>query len=185
MENQQSVLDVYKAYLEELARTNSSDLFSNGGKEHASILMSVLFNSAQKIVRMYCNGFKPDLIRTEPYWSTLNKFLEDKNKILLVLVETKDFLNAEPLQLLKKIKSLRQNRETIIVKLIQAKDKDAISSHFDSEHCNFSVFDDNKFRFEYDPEDFKAIGSFNRKEICDKLIPLFDNAFSSSQSIIV
>ena len=44
----------YKKYLNELALANSDEMFSNGGIEYASILMSVLLNHTNDIARIYC-----------------------------------------------------------------------------------------------------------------------------------
>ena len=52
-EGQDDYLDAYKKYLEELANNQSSALFANAGKEHASILMSLLFNHTVSDVRIF------------------------------------------------------------------------------------------------------------------------------------
>ncbi len=183
--NSDSILVAYKKFLEDLARNNSTDLFTNGGKEYASILMSVLYHFTQNEVRLFCSGFGPSLIKTEPYWSALIDFLNDKNKTLKVLVETDEYKNGEPMTHLKKVKETRENKGSIIVKQISNEDKKLISEKVGSEHCNFAVFDDNKFRFEHAPEDYKAYGSFNRPVECAFLMNVFDAAFNNSQKVLV
>lgn len=176
------ILDKYKKYLDNLAQTNSSELFSNGGKEYASILMSVLLEHTQYEARIFCEGFKPDLISTEPYFSALKKYLEDKNKKLKVLIETKDYIDEEPFKLLKKTRKERCD-ESISFKCIKEDDKKNISETLNNSHCNFAIFDSNKFRLEYDPSTYKAFGSFNHSENCKILIDLFDTAFENASSI--
>lgn len=183
-EGKDDYLDAYKKYLEELANNQSSALFANAGKEHASILMSLLFNHTDSDVRIFCVGFRPLLIRTMPYWGSLKKYLKDNGKSLKVLVETDKFLNDEPLQLLKKVKEERADN-SIIVKLITKEDQKLINEKVEGEDCNFAIFDNNKFRFEYDPVGFKAYGSFNRPENCRYLIDIFDAAFKNSNTILV
>ena len=46
-------LQRYHDFLESLASSNSSKTFSNGGIEHAAILMSVLFRNTKKEARVY------------------------------------------------------------------------------------------------------------------------------------
>ncbi len=183
-EGKDDYLDAYKKYLEELANNQSSALFANAGKEHASILMSLLFNHTVSDVRIFCVGFRPLLIRTMPYWRSLNNYLKDNGKSLKVLVETDDFLNDEPLQLLKKVKKKRAD-DSIVVKQITKVDQMLINEKVEGNHCNFAIFDNNKFRFEYDPDGFKAYGSFNRPENCRYLIDIFDTAFNNSNTVLV
>ena len=183
-------LQNYKDFLEDLASNQSSNVFSNGGIEYASILMSVLFNNTKKIARVYSHGFKPELITTEPYWSSLKNYIANPYHTLYVLVQTNEYVNAEPLMLLKKAQQERKRRiesdekdnivnkkyGDIIVKMISEESKDRIIEKY-GEECNFAVFDDNKFRYEYDPRQFKAYGSFNQPDNCQKLKDFFDEIF--------
>ena len=172
-------LEEYRRYLEGLAESDSTDMFSNGGIKHASILMSVLFQGT-KNARIYCEGFKPNLIKTDPYWTALNQYLlEDANNRLDVLVESDEYKDEKPLQILKEAMDRRHN-DTIHVKKISKAGKELIADRFGNGHCNFAVFDDKKFRFEYDPENYRAFGSFNQPDKCEILTELFDNAFADS-----
>lgn len=172
-------LEEYRRYLEALAENNSTDMFSNGGIKHASILMSVLFQGTKK-AQIYCEGFKPMLIGTDPYWTALNKYLlEDSANELDVLVESDNYIEEKPLQTLKEAIE-RRNNETIRVKKISAAGKQLITNRFGKGHCNFAVFDDKKFRFEYDPYNYKAFGSFNQPDKCEILAKLFNEAFDLS-----
>ncbi len=177
----------YRDFLEDLAWNESSDIFSNGGIDYASILMSVLFQHTEKEARIYSIGFRPDLITSDPYWPALKTWLSDPKHELKVLVETDAFLHEEPLQLLQQIKVERNKHginSTIIVKQISNDSRTDIIQKY-GEPCNFAIFDNNKFRYEYDPEHFKAYGSFNQPENCRVLIDDFDNAFDASNAILI
>ena len=161
-------------------------MFSNGGIEYASILMSVLLNHTNDIARIYCQGFKSELITTQPYWTELKKYLEKPHHKLFVMVQNSDHVNEPPLQLLHKIKQERiKNGQdgTIEMRMITTKGKEMITREY-GEDCNFAVFDNNKFRYEYDPENFRAHGSFNQPETCEKFITLFDNAFHTATPLL-
>lgn len=178
----------YQDFLEKLAWDNSDITFSNGGIEHATVLMSVLFQNTKKIARIYCIGFRPILITRSPYWESLNRFLEDPNHIIHVLVEDDNFLYEKPLQLLKEKKEERKKiglGDTIIVKAINDECKQHILETFDDKHCNFAIFDDDKYRYEYDPENFRAYGSFNQPDNCNILKNEFKAAFDLATRVLV
>lgn len=173
----------YTEYIKGLAKEKSPQLFTNGGIKYASELMAVLFDNTNKEARIFCQGFKPELITTSPYWDALNNYLKDKSKVLKVLVETDEYAQEEPLKLLKAEKEERGN-ETIQVRVASADTIKAIYGKFSGNPCNFSIFDDNKFRFENEPDGYKAFGSFNRKDYASVLITIFDEAFNKSEDLI-
>jgi hypothetical protein len=172
----------YTDYIEELAKNKSPQLFTNGGIEYASQLMAVLFGNTNEEARIFCQGFKPDLITTQPYWNALQEYLENRNKVLKVLVETDEYVLSEPLQLLKTEKDKRGD-DTIQVKLATKETTKEIYDKFNGNPCNFAIFDDNKFRFENEPDGYKAFGSFNRKDYAGVLIAIFDEAFNKSADL--
>lgn len=177
-EDKRQELEEYRRYLERLAESKSTDMFSNGGKEHASILMSVLLKDTKRAL-IYAMGFRPDLIKTDPYWGELENYLRNPSNELFVLVETPDYMNAEPLKRLHEVMNLRQDK-TVQVRKISPEGRQIIEDRFGKDKCNFAVFNDNKFRFEYDPDKFKAFGSFNQPENCEILSNLFFDAFNAS-----
>lgn len=177
------ILEKYREYLKDLAEKKSNETFTNAGKEHASILMSILFQYTNNEVRIFSEGFKPELIMTQPYWNTLNDFLKRDNNKLSIMVETNQYINDAPLSLIRKTKDRRKNN-TIEVRLIQENDKKNIFNQLNTEHCNFAIFDNDKFRLEYIPEQYLAIGSFNQPENCQKLMILFDVAFANAKKLI-
>lgn len=184
---EQLKLQKYHDFLERLACDNSSRTFSNGGIEHAAILMSVLFRNTKNEARVYCIGFRPNLITRPPYWESLNRYLDDPNHILKVLVETDEYVNELPIELLRRKKEEREREgkgETIIVKKINEDSQKRISALFGDDHCNFAIFDNEKYRYEYDPENFKAYGSFNQPDNCEILTEEFESAFSVSTVLV-
>ena len=175
-------LNRYTEYIKGLAKANSPQLFTNGGIEYASQLMAVLFENTNEEARIFCQGFKPELITTEPYWGALKEYLKDEKKVIKVLVETDEYVQKDPLQLLKAEK-IKRGDETIQVKVAS---KDTIKEIYDKlsgNPCNFAIFDDNKFRFENEPDGYKAFGSFNRKDYAGVLITIFDEAFNKSADL--
>ena len=180
-------LKKYHDFLESLACTNSGRTFSNGGIEHAAILMSVLFQNTQDIARVYSIGFRPELITRLPYWESLNRFLDDPNHVLKVLVESDKYVDDLPIRLLRKKKEARSREgkdDTISVRKINEECRKRISDVFGDEHCNFAIFDKEKYRYEYDPENFRAYGSFNQPDNCNILKNEFEHAFEDAEVLV-
>lgn len=181
-EKKEQLLKRYVEYIERLAREKSSEIFTNGGIEYASELMAVLFRNTEKEARIFCQGFKPELITTQPYWDALQTYLSDKKKTLKVLVESGDYIQERPIQLLRE-KMEDRDDDTIQLRIVSAEDRQKIYDGLDGTPCNFAIFDDNKFRFEYEPKGYRAFGSFNHPANAGVLIKLFDEAFAKSNNL--
>ena len=179
---EEALLKRYIDYLDSLLDKDSREIFTNGGKEFASELMSRLFDNCENEARIYCQGFRKDLICEEPYWTSLQNYLNDPKKKLKVLVESSDHLNEDPIRLLFSTQKER-NDDSIELRKINAGDKRHIEQTLDDNDCNFAVFDDKMFRFEYDPNGFKAFGSFNSPDRCRILTNLFDMVFKRAEII--
>lgn len=182
-ENKEDFLNRYKTYINELAKSNSEQLFTNGGIEYASVLMAVLFENTKKDARIFCQGFKPTLITKDPYWKALKDYLNKDGNTLKVLVETDEFSKEQPLQLLKEEKYKRGDN-SIQVRVASKETIESIYAKLSGNPCNFAVFDHDKFRFESEPDGYKAFGSFNRKNYASALISIFDDAFNKSKELI-
>lgn len=114
------ILNKYQEYLEDLAEKRSDEIFSNAGKSHASILMAILFKNTKKKACIFCEGFKADLIHTEPYFSALEDYLKDEKNELSILVESDNYVDEEPVRLLKEYNG---KGASISLKKIQEADK--------------------------------------------------------------
>lgn len=178
MPQSQEILTNYRKYLEGLVKSNSSERFSNGGIDFAPILMSVLFDNTRNTARIYAQGFRPELITRPEYWASLTNFL-NQYKTIQVLVETPEYRNEAPIRALEDASMRNPN---IGVRLITDEDRRNFEETLGG-HINFAVFDKEKFRIEYDPNDFKAFGSFNDPETSGTLISLFDTAYANGENV--
>lgn len=166
-------LKEYREYLERLAESNSTDMFSNGGIKHASILLSIFFQNTNSAARVYCSqGFKSELV-----WYGLKDYLNDPKHKLFVLIENQDCFKDE---LFTIIEEKKDKNDAIQVRQISEDGKKLIADRLGKATCSFAVFDDDKFRFEYDPKNLKSFGSFYQPDKCEILIKLFDSAFALS-----
>jgi len=182
-------LQEYQKFLESLIKSKETSIFTNGGIDHASVLMSVLFNYTQTKVRMYCRGLYPELTARPRYLDSFKKLLESDKIAIQLLVDDYDNIDKPAFKALidawRERTNKNKNDKSIEFKCIQDTDRKNICDELSLDPCNFAVFDDNMFRVEISPEEFKAFGSFNDTEISKKLINLFDTAFENAQKILV
>ncbi len=98
------------------------------------------------------------------------------------MVETKEAVDQEPIRMLKA--AYQSSPDRVSLKLITPEDRKELIAQLGGGHRNFAVFDNEKYRMEYDPDDFKAFGSFNDIETCSRLTSLFDGAFEKATSLM-
>lgn len=178
-----SQLKEYEVFLDNLATTKSPEIFTNGGIQHASILMSKLLQYTNTEACFFSEGFKPELIMN--YYESLKSYLES-GKQIKVLLEKNDYVNDDPFQLLVEFANKRKENgdvSSIQCRLI-TKESRAFLENLNSSHYNFSVFDNDKFRLEFDPENYRAMGSFNDEIRVLNLKNIFYKAFEASEPLI-
>lgn len=165
----------YREYLEELARDKSSKMFSNGGMEHAVVLYSVLLKHTKMKARFFCEGGMSVIWQHPVFRSALVDALR-KDDEFRVYILRRHRTDVSP-----DFSWLPEHlREKIEVRTVTESGLERINEHFHTTSCNFSVFDNEKFRFEYDVENYKAYGSFNEASVGESMISLFDDCFNAA-----
>ena len=206
-------IDDYKLGVEFAAEYKYGNIIPNGGLPYAAILMGVMFEHCRGMARIYCQGFKPDLVCELPFWTEFCAYLKNPKNRLYALVDSTEWINERPMRLLKQVKEERSTIEqvikykhrkegkgnkkkirkvediiipdsSIIVKQIHPESAKMIAKRY-GESIHFSVFDNEKFRYEYDSENYKAYGSFNQPDNCKYLIETFDQVFNDPASKII
>lgn len=160
----------YREYLDKLADSNSSEMFSNGGMEHAVILYSVLMSKASKICRFYCEGCNSEIWKDGGFRYAMIDALS-RNSDMQVKILTRQ--NTAP-----DFSWIPQNLRDK-VSLVAASDmsNSEIKKVYRDCECNFSMFDNMMFRYEYDINAYKAFGSFNNPLVTSQMIELFDKCY--------
>lgn len=159
----------YREYLLSLAQTHSSDIISNGGKDHAIVLYSVLLDNSQKDVRIFCQSGSSAVWKAPEFVEAMTRFLKRDNTSLKVLTSEKPTLD-----------SVFNELENVEIRHISPDAQQKIKNHFKNSKCNFAIFDADKYRYEYDFEHFKAYCSFNAPDVVKTMTDLFDSSFSAS-----
>lgn len=162
----------YREYLEKLASQKSKKMFSNGGKDHAVVLYSVLLQHTSLKARFFCEGGMSEIWQHPVFKKALVDALrkEDFEVCVLTRLHTTPNFSWLPDDLKKKI-TIKVASEANILK---------INEHFQTDSCNFSVFDKDMFRFEYDVMNYKAYGSFNEESVGNSMVSLFDECFDAA-----
>ena len=205
-------IDDYKLGVEFAAEYKYENIIPNGGLPYAAILMGVMFKHCRGMARIYCHGFKPELVCELPFWTEFCDYIRNPKNCLYALVDSTEWIDERPMKLLKQLKEERSITEqvieykrrkegkgnkkvkkvkdiiipdtSIIVKQIHPDSAKMIAKRY-GESIHFSVFDNEKFRYEYDSENYKAYGSFNQPDNCKYLIETFDQAFNDPASKII
>lgn len=198
-------LQYYREYLDGLAKKNpvSSEIFTNKGKVHASILMATLLINTEHRLDMYCQGLRPGILcgRDEndedgyrgAYWKAFKDFFntsiksnEFKERSVRILIQDDQWINNMPFKEVGKALRDDITKDKVIVKHILPQARDLIEKSLgkkEDTNYNFSIYDDRAFRLEYEPNEYLAIGSFNDPSWCNLLREMFDYAFNSAQDI--
>lgn len=163
----------YEAFLKSLAKAKSPDLFSNGGVDHATLLYRILMENSKSHVRIFCEEGVSQIWSDESVRKAMKEFLKKKTEespaVMQVLVENPNDNGFDDLKAEGDITVIHATQE----------DRDRIHRHFKNDRCNFAVYDDNMFRYEYDKEKYKAYGSFNSPMVAKTMIALFDSIWTA------
>ncbi len=162
----------YREYLLSLAETHSSDIISNGGKDHAIVLYSVLLDNSRNDVRIFCQSGSSAVWRAPEFIEAMNRFLKRDNTSLKVLTSEEPTLDRT-----------FRNQAKVEIRHISTDALRKIKDHFKNSKCNFAIFDTDKYRYEYDFEHFKAYCSFNAPDVVKTMTDLFDASFSDSAPV--
>ena len=198
-------IDFYRTYLDNIAqgKSISSEIFSNRGKAHASILMATLLANTESSLKLYCRGLTPGILCGKregdgtgfegAYWVEFKRFFEEtikpdtfKDNSIQILLQEKTYLNNQPILKIQNALSDDATKNKIKIKIISSESKENIEKclgNQNNENYNFAIFDNKAFRLEYNPDNYQAIASFNNPSWCIILTKLFDSAFSNATEI--
>lgn len=172
----------YREYLEQLVASGSSETFTNGGKDHAVVLYSVIFNNTRKKARIFCEGAHSEIWQDPDFIEAFTKMIEEGNATVNILVENvDDNVDAPFPSYLEALVKKYPNR--IEIRKAAQHDLDQIVENYGSDNVNFSVFDEKILRFEYDKRSYKAYGSFNNENLADSLAVFFDGMYSRGETV--
>lgn len=194
----------YQKYLDELASENppSTEIFSNKGEAHASILMATLIANTEHYLDMYCTGLRPGILCGEgddgfkgAYWDEFQRFFNETivseafvDESVRILVQREDWLYNPPFGVVGNALRNPATQNKIKVKLISKESKEQIEKILgnpkgENGNYNFAIFDRKAFRLEYEADSYRALGSFNSPSWTKILTNMFNVAFDKALDI--
>lgn len=152
----------YKEYIESLAAGSESVEFYNSGPEHAAIVLSTIFKTARRCVKVYCANMLSEAVsNSEDYRKAVDEFLErftvvdNQNPPLQIIFSNpiKDAFRRTPIY-----EVLYKHRNKIQIKSINA---GVENIRYKGIPAHFTCADDRMYRLETDIVNKKAFGNFN------------------------
>ena len=165
----------YKAYINQLASSKSTDSFVNSGADHASVVLSTLFKHANKTVYLFSGNLNGAVSDDKEYRNELLKFLTRGGELKILLESYNEDLEPKIFKILRLAKNLGFK---VQIKKHRATMHDSNSN----KKIHFAVSDTNAYRLENDTVKYLATGSFNDSENAEYLIKIFDKIFGSEKS---
>ncbi|MDP1675922.1 MAG: hypothetical protein Q8L88_03575 [Bacteroidota bacterium] len=169
-------MEDYIGYIKNLAENKLPTIFYNSGPEHASIVMSNIFQNSKDMIRIFAGNFSGEVSQNERYIESLKSYLNRKGKVHILLDEYTEDKKPHLFDLLSTYSFF--NPENIEIK----KTNTHVVEEKTKKKIHFTTGDNCMFRLEEDTDKFLAKGSFNNLELTDKLIKYFDQIFNSRDS---
>ena len=166
-------LEAYKELIEKRAKEWSKEVLPNAGKEHAAIVMTELFKNTTSNINMLVGSFDGSVSDDKEYLKELSNAIDRGVKINVIFLETPNIQSHT----YKLLKEKQKEGKSIFFKSANSGVKSTLSKH------HFSVFDNNKYRFEKDIEKYLALVCFNDEDGAGRLNKLFSTYFNLSSTI--
>lgn len=165
-------LNQYEIWLRNLAKSDSSTIVFNDGKEYAAILFRTIFDAATKDVCIYCENMNGEVSETFDYYNAL-KDCKGRNVKVRVLLNTSDksVLDHPIFNIVDKQTD---------VKFVTDDMHEAMKKKLNNLDVHFTVADGKIYRLEYDTNHFKAIASFNDEMMSKELGTVFDEIWNAA-----
>lgn len=153
----QKALEEYRKSVCILSRAGFHLEFNNKDPHHASIVMSAIFNTAKDFISIFCGNFSGQVSNNPMYLSTLTAAIAKGVKIDVVM-EEKAPESSKCMDLLTNTSTTNNN---VTVSVLHASYRKRLRSKGIEYLRHFTVADNRMFRYETDPQNFKAICNFD------------------------
>lgn len=164
-----SDLRAYQELVNTKANEESHELLPNAGEKHAAIVMSKMFDLTKHEVNMIVGSLDGKVSNQTNYMESLIKCVERGIRINMLFLNTPN----KSSQALNYLKQKKSEGAPITLKLADQKEM----KRYAKKEIHFSIFDDNKFRYEKDTKNYLAWFCFNNAEIAKSLKSLFKLSF--------
>ena len=176
-------IEYYQDFLDKMASSANSDVLSNKGVAHASLLSATLLRNTNNSLLMYTD-FRPDLLCGKRersgqgfegiYWYEFKKFFKERLKSgcfrpesVKIILKNDDYIDNEPIRIISEALNCAETCDKIVIykatPAARAQVEEILGRQEDKEesHYDFSVYDTNMFRLEFEADTYKSLASFN------------------------
>jgi hypothetical protein len=171
-------LDEYRKYIKKLADSDSENVFLNSGKDHAAIVLSTIFESADSYVHLFAGNMNGGVSSQQEYADSLFKFLAKGGELEILLSEFDASNEPKIFRTIRLAKSMGLKVEVKVTPERLVNDETGGELHF-------AVADDKMYRAEHDTDNFLAVGSFNDEAFTKILDAHFVELFKSAKAISI
>lgn len=171
-------LETYQELVNKSADNRSSNVIPNAGEIHAGIVMSKLFEKAEKSVHMVVGSLDGKVSNQANYISGLESCVAKNIPIKILFLDPPN-RNSTVFSILKS----KKNSEGYPVEFKLATSEVKQKHQFNGEFIHYSVFDDDKYRIEKDVKKYLAWVCFNDPINAALLNIAFNSSFDKSSEI--
>lgn len=156
------------------------DKISNSGIAHAALLLASIISSTEKKLYIFSEKLNREVTNLSIYKESLQSCIEGDMEIKILLED-----NPDDTKTWKMIRTCyEEGYKNITVKKLSSEGKKYLKGEFNNELPNFTT-NLKMYRLETDKQQMKAIGAFNRTDLCDILEQRFMNAFNKSENYFI
>lgn len=174
----------YYSAINKLAEDKSEVVFSNKGVEHASIVMSTIFDRAESYVYIYAVDMKGSISNRANYLLSMDNLVKRFIDVRVILDKKPE--NMDEAFALCKLLTLRNEKFRVKLKLATQSFRDKLLTlqEKNDEIYHFAISDDRMIRVEVDNENHLApFCSFNQPEIVKILHNFIDTEINGLPDI--
>ena len=170
----------YEEYINQLVQQQKDEVFYNSGPDHAAAVMSAIFNSGNRYIKIYAGELDKRVSKQRHYENSLESFLR-KDGVTLKIILQRYNKEEEP-----EIFDLLRYYNLLDPAKIEIKTHNfRVARGLETGEVHFTVADDRMYRVEDDVINFTAEGNFNDAKRSLELSHLFDQMFCSPKIVAV
>lgn len=169
----------YQEFIKHLSQTKENRIFLNTDKEHAIVVLSEIFRSAKKIVRIFAASLCNEVGGSSEYIESLSDFIENNGELRILLNSYKedDLVKSNLFKRLAYYESLQKSISVKHTETFFYRTNDP-----DKKEVHFTIGDEHAFRIETDTDTRTATCNLNDTNRAKDLITKFDKIFDDPKS---
>ena len=157
----------YKEAVKELANNREDYNFPNKGKDHAKIVLGMIFETTNDEISMFSGELDYEILKD--IFESISSFIDRGGKLRIIL-DKPDIPYNDIISFLCKKNIPIKIANDVFRKNVKALSKNAELYHF-------IIGDRRAFRIEVDTNEYKAICNFNNPDVSQRFLKIFNDYF--------